>query len=91
METRSGGAGYGPQIAEHFGVEWEAPKPESNPLEKQMVGSDAIWKTIAEREGLIEADVTKLASWWHTDSDLGRQMECFTDMNKAREAIPQLP
>ena len=75
-----------PQIAEHFGVEWEAPKPESNPLEKQMVGSEDIWKSIAEREGLTESDVTKLASWWHTDSDLGRQMECFTDMNKSREA-----
>lgn len=75
-----------PQIAEHFGVEWEGPKPEMNPLEKQMVGSEEIWKTIAEREGLVESDVTKLASWWHTDSDLGRQIECFTDMNKSKEA-----
>jgi len=75
-----------PQIAEHFGIEWEAPKPEFNPLEKQMVKAEDVWKTIAEREGLVESDVTKLASWWHTDSDLGRQMECFTDMNKSLEA-----
>jgi len=75
-----------PQIAEYFGVEWEAPKPEANPLEQQMVGAEDIWKSIAEREGLVEADVTKLASWWHSDSDLGRQMECFTDMVKSREA-----
>jgi nucleoside-diphosphate-sugar epimerase len=75
-----------PQIAEYFSVEWEAPKPEANPLEKQMVGAEEIWTSIAEREGLVEADVTKLASWWHSDSDLGRQMECFTDMVKSREA-----
>lgn len=75
-----------PQIAEHFGVEWEAPKSEINPLEKQMAGLEETWKKIAARKGLIEADVSKLASWWHTDSDLGRQIECFTDMNKSREA-----
>jgi nucleoside-diphosphate-sugar epimerase len=75
-----------PQIAEHFGVEWEAPKEEINPLETQMDGMESTWETIAKREGLIEADVSKLASWWHTDSDLGRQIECFTDMNKSREA-----
>jgi hypothetical protein len=30
--------------------------------------------------------VTKLASWWHTDADLGRPMEAFTDMSKSRKA-----
>ena len=27
-----------------------------------------------------------LASWWHTDSDLGRDAESFADMSKSREA-----
>ncbi|MBJ7352486.1 MAG: NAD-dependent dehydratase, partial [Rhodococcus sp.] len=31
-------------------------------------------------------DVTRLASWWHTDGDLGRDMECLTDMNKSKKA-----
>ena len=45
-----------------------------------------IWSRIAEREGLAERDVSKLASWWHSDSDLGREVECITDMTKSREA-----
>ena len=35
---------------------------------------------------LVEADVSRLASWWHTDADLGRPMEVVTDMSKSREA-----
>jgi hypothetical protein len=26
----------------------------------------------------------ELASWWHTDADLGRQVETFADMSKSR-------
>ena len=40
----------------------------------------------AERHGLAEADLTRLASWWHTDADLGRPMEVVTDMTKSRKA-----
>jgi hypothetical protein len=32
----------------------------------------------------VERDVDRLASWWHTDSDLGRQLECVNDMTKSR-------
>ena len=28
--------------------------------------------------------MTKLASWWHSDADLGRTLECFTDMTNSR-------
>lgn len=75
-----------PKIAEHFGLEWEGFRGEMRPLEQQMAGKEAVWESIAKREGLIEPDVTKLASWWHSDSDLGREVECLTDMNKSREA-----
>jgi hypothetical protein len=34
----------------------------------------------------VESDVSRLASWWHTDGDLGRDMECLTDMNKSKKA-----
>ena len=27
----------------------------------------------------------KLASWWHSDADLGRDIECFTDMTNSRK------
>ena len=29
---------------------------------------------------------TRVASWWHTDGDLGRDMECLTDMTRSRAA-----
>ena len=44
------------------------------------------WRAIAEKYDLVEPDVSRLASWWHTDSDLGRDIECLTDMTKSRQA-----
>ena len=32
------------------------------------------------------SDVDKLASWWHTDADLGRTVETFTDMGEADDS-----
>jgi len=45
-----------------------------------------IWRTIAEREGLVEPDIDRVASWWHSDADLGRTIEVLTDMTKSRQA-----
>ena len=76
-----------PQIAEHFGLAWEGPTATPRTLEASMTDiAPELWRRIAEREGLVEADVTKLASWWHSDSDLGREVECLTDMTKSKEA-----
>jgi hypothetical protein len=33
---------------------------------------------------LRDTDVEKIASWWHTDADLGRTIETFTDMGRSR-------
>ncbi|RZM36645.1 MAG: NAD-dependent dehydratase, partial [Sphingomonas sp.] len=38
----------------------------------------------AAREGLVESDLDRLASPWHTDADLGRPIEVVTDMGKSR-------
>ena len=76
-----------PQIADHFGLAWEGPTATPRTLEAAMTDvAPDVWRRIAAREGLAEADVTKLASWWHSDSDLGREIECLTDMNKSKEA-----
>lgn len=45
----------------------------------------AQWARIAQRHGLAEPDVNTLASWWHTDADLGRDIECLNDMTKSRD------
>jgi len=54
------------------------------PLAEQMADAGPIWRAIAERERLIEPDLTRLASPWHTDADLGRPIEVVTDMSKSR-------
>jgi hypothetical protein len=51
-----------------------------------MTDAPAIWRQIAEREGLVQPDVDRLAPWWHTDSDLGRTVETHADMTKSRQA-----
>jgi hypothetical protein len=32
----------------------------------------------------VQYKPTELASWWHTDADLGREVEAFADMSKSR-------
>ena len=54
------------------------------PLELQMAGDAAVWRRVAEREGLAEPDLSRSASPWHTDADLGRSIEVVTDMGKSR-------
>ena len=75
-----------PQIAEMFGVEPVGFEGSPRPLDDRMGEAAEIWRTIAERHHLAEADVDRLASWWHTDGDLGRNIECLTDMTKSRMA-----
>jgi hypothetical protein len=73
-----------PQIAAYFGVEPVAPSEQAAPLEEKMREIAPLWEKIAAEHGLIENRVDKLASWWHTDADLGRQIECVNDMSKSR-------
>ena len=75
-----------PRIADHFGLEWEGFDTAPRPLESRMDGAAEQWAAIAEREGLVEPRLEKVASWWHTDGDLGRTIECLTDMTKSRKA-----
>ncbi|WP_026911706.1 SDR family oxidoreductase [Patulibacter minatonensis] len=74
-----------PRIAEHLGVEPEGFAGEPRPLERQMAGLEDTWRAIAEREGLVEPDLSRVASWWHTDADLGRPFEVFADTGRSRD------
>ena len=51
-----------------------------------MAGPQPVWDRIVDRHGLVERDLSRLASWWHTDGDLGRDIECLTDMTRSRQA-----
>ncbi len=73
-----------PQLAAYFGVKPEGPPAGGSPLEGRMQDAPAAWAAMAEKYGLREANLDRLASWWHTDGDLGRTIECVNDMTKSR-------
>ena len=74
------------EIAAFFGLEAQPYPQQPLPLEARLKDSaPAQWTKLAEKYGLVEADVNKLASWWHTDADLGREIECVNDMTKSRD------
>jgi nucleoside-diphosphate-sugar epimerase len=75
-----------PRLAQYFGVEASSFDGVVRPLEHQMKEIAPLWNRLAMRHGLKIIDVDSLASWWHTDADLGRPFETFTDMSKSRRA-----
>ena len=75
-----------PTIAAYFGVEPEGFDGEPRPLETQMLGMQEVWTEIAAKHDLVEPDLSRIASWWHTDADLGRDLEVLTDISKSRLA-----
>ena len=75
-----------PQLAAYFGVEPEGFDTAPRPLEQQMIGMEGVWAELAQKHALVEPDLTRLASWWHTDADLGRDIEVVTDISKSRLA-----
>jgi nucleoside-diphosphate-sugar epimerase len=75
-----------PKLAADFGIE-AAPYPgHASPLEPQLAEAGPVWADIAARYGLAEPDLSRLNSAWHTDLDLGREMEVVTDMTRSRLA-----
>jgi nucleoside-diphosphate-sugar epimerase len=75
-----------PRLAAWFGIEAAGFDGTVHPLETTMANDAPLWRDIATRHGLAEADLSRLASPWHTDLDLGRPIEVMTDMSKSRKA-----
>jgi len=73
-----------PRLAEALDVEAQGFDGEPAPLERQMTDASEIWPDIVRRHGLRDTNVERIASWWHTDADLGRTIETFTDMGHSR-------
>jgi nucleoside-diphosphate-sugar epimerase len=69
-------------LAEDLGVETGPHEPRS--LEAEMTGQDQAWREIVAKHDLAPHELGELASWWHTDGDLGRPVETFADMTKSR-------
>jgi nucleoside-diphosphate-sugar epimerase len=74
-----------PRIAAWFEVEPLGFDGTERPLAAQMADDGPLWREIAERHGLAEPELERLASPWHTDLDLGRPIEVMTDMTKSRK------
>ena len=72
------------QIAGYFELEVAAYPGHPTPLEGQMADAQGIWAEIVAKHRLQDIPVNMLASWWHSDADLGRTLECFTDMTNSR-------
>jgi nucleoside-diphosphate-sugar epimerase len=73
-----------PRLADALGVEAQGFDGEVAPLEQQMADAAEVWPRIVQRHDLRDVPVDVLASWWHTDADLGRTVETFTDMGRSR-------
>ncbi|SDW41315.1 SDR family oxidoreductase [Roseicitreum antarcticum] len=72
------------RIGDYFGLEVEEFDGTVRRLEQQMKDDAAVWAGIAQSHDLAETDLSRLASPWHTDADLGRPIEVVTDMSKSR-------
>lgn len=73
-----------PQVADALGVPAAEYPGHPQPLEDRMGHADEVWAGLVEKHDLAPYKASELASWWHTDADLGREMETFADMTKSR-------
>ena len=64
------------------GLRASAPRP----LRSRWRGRSRVEPLWPSAKALREPDLARVASWWHTDGDLGRDLECFTDMTRSRSA-----
>ena len=73
------------KLAEWFDVPAAGFSGRVQPLEAIMANDQALWREMAQRHGLAESVLDRLASPWHTDLDLGRPLEVMTDMARSRK------
>jgi nucleoside-diphosphate-sugar epimerase len=72
-----------PQIAAYFGLTPAEHPGKPTPLESYMADAGPAWDRIVAKHGLKKVPIEKFASWWHTDLDLGRELESFASMTKS--------
>ena len=72
------------RVAEGLGVEPAEYPGSPTPLVGRMAHADDVWADLVRRHDLADLTASQLASWWHTDADLGREVETFADMSKSR-------
>lgn len=73
-----------PILGEALGAEVGEYPGHPTPLDARMGHADDVWARLTAEHGLVGYKATELASWWHSDADLGREVETFADMSKSR-------
>ena len=73
-----------PLLAAALGAEVGEYPGHPTPLDHRMGHADEVWSQLVASAGLQPYTASGLASWWHTDADLGREVETFADMSKSR-------
>ena len=58
-----------PRLAADFGIEAAGYPSKRRPLEPELADKGPIWADIAAKHRLVERDLSKLQSAWHTDAD----------------------
>lgn len=51
-----------------------------------MADMGPVRERLVAEHGLEHHPLAEVASWWHTDGDLNRDVECFTDVTKVHVA-----
>ena len=74
-----------PQLAANLGVSGGAYPGHPTPLAESMAGMEPAWSRVVAAHGLQPNALNTVASWWHSDADLGRTIENFNDMTKSRD------
>jgi len=74
-----------PRLANYFGLEAAPYSGVPTPLEEQMAGAEPIWDEMVKKFDLQPNALSRVASFWHSDADLGRQIETFNDMGRSRK------
>lgn len=74
-----------PRIADYFGIEAAPYSGSPEPLVIKMAEAAPVWDALVVKHGLKTNSLSRVASFWHTDADLGRQVETFNDVGRSRK------
>ena len=74
------------RVAGYFGLSVPAFDGQAAPLVEQMQNAKGLWSGIAAHRGLLEPELDRVASWWHTDANLHLGIDCIADMSRSRKA-----
>ena len=74
-----------PRIAAYFDIEAAPYSGSPETLEIKMSEAAPVWDALVVKHGLQTNALSRVASFWHTDADLGRQVETFNDVGRSRK------